>query len=282
MGTEPSTVRGEPVLPRLAHGLRRPMTVAERLGGVLGYFGVVYRRTWRGSLINRFLSPVLFLLSMGLGLGSLVDSRSGGVAGESYLHFVVPGIIGAQAMWISMGESTYQVFSYITWNRMYHTMLATPLRVPEVLAGHLLAVVGHLFLGTTIFVAVASLFGAFSSWWALLCIPVGVLTGMAFAVPIFAFTGSQESEDGFNVLFRLVLTPLMLFSGTFFPVAQLPGWMRPVAWATPLWHGVQLARGAATGGLSPGWALVHVGALLAFVAAGWVLAVRIFTRRLEP
>ncbi len=282
MGAESRTVPGQVALPRLAHGLRHPMSTAESLTAVLGFFATVYKRTWRGSLINRFLSPLLFLLSMGLGLGSLVDSHAGGVNGESYLHFVVPGIVATQAMWIAIGESTYQVFSYIKWNRMYDAMLATPLRVSEVVGGHLLAVAGHLTLGTTIFVGVAALFGGFGSWWALLCIPVGVLTGMAFTVPIFAYTGKQSGDDGFNILFRLVVTPLMLFSGTFFPVGQLPVWMQPIAWVTPLWHGVELARGASTGGLPLGWAVLHVAALTAFVLLGWVLAVRVFARRLTP
>ena len=282
MALDPPLVAGGALRSRSAPGTRRPMTPAESHLGVLGYFGTVYRRTWRGSIIGRFLSPLLFLLSMGLGLGSLVDARAGGVAGQSYLHFVVPGIVATQAMWIAMNESTYQVFAYIKWNKMYAAMLATPLRVSEVLRGHLLAVAGHLTLGTTIFVAIAALFGGFRSWWALLCVPIGVLTGMAFTVPIFAYTGKQNGDDGFNILFRLVITPLMLFSGTFFPVSQLPVWMQPVAWVTPLWHGVELARGASTGGLSPGWAVVHTAALVVFVVVGWLLAVRIFTRRLTP
>ncbi len=282
MALESPIVPAETLRSRLAHGVRRPLAPGERLLGPLEYFATVYRRTWRGSIIGRFLSPLLFLLSMGLGLGSLVDERAGGVDGTSYLHFVVPGIVATQAMWIAMGESTYQVFSYIKWNRMYHSMLATPLRVSEVLRGHLAAVVGHLTLGTTIFVAVAALFRGFSSWEALLTIPIGVLTGLAFAVPIFAYTGKQTGDDGFNILFRLVLTPLMLFSGTFFPISQLPGWMQPVAWVTPLWHGVELSRGAATGGLTLGWGLLHAAVLVGFVVGGWYAAVRIFTRRLTP
>jgi len=267
---------------RLAPGPRPRLATAEAMLGVVGFLATKYKRTWRGSLIGRFLSPLLFLLSMGLGLGSLVDSRSGGIDGQTYLHFVVPGIVVVQAMWIAVGESTYEVMGYIKWNKMYAAMLATPLRVREVLAGHLLTVAAHLGLGTAIFVAVASLFGSFGSWAALWCLPVGVLTGLAFAVPIFAFTGTQNGDNGFNILFRLVVTPLMLFSGTFFPVTQLPGWMRPLAWATPLWHGVELSRAASVGGLGLWPVVLHVVVLLAFVAVGWVLAVRVFSRRLVP
>ncbi|MFZ0159655.1 MAG: ABC transporter permease [Kineosporiaceae bacterium] len=258
------------------------MSRTARISAVVEYFLVVYRRMWRGSIIGRFLSPLLFLASMGLGLGSLVDANSGGVDGVPYLQFIVPAIVATQAMWTAMGESTYQVMSYIKWNRMYHAMLATPLGVGDVLLGHLLVVAFHLFTASAIFVLVAGLLGGFGSWWALLCIPVGVLTGLAFAVPIFAFTSTQDDDVGLTVLFRLVITPLMLFSGTFFPITSLPGWLRPLAWVTPLWHGVELCRGAALARLGAGAALGHLAVLVAFVVGGALVARSTFTRRLVP
>lgn len=261
-------------------GRRPPMGLTERRLAVLGYFGTVYRRIWRGSIASRFLSPLLFLLSMGLGLGSLVDRSSGGVQGHTYLQFVVPALVVTQTMFVATGESTYQVLGYIKWNRMYEAMLATPLSVVDVVAGHLLAVVGHLALATTIFVAVAALFGSFASWWVVLAIPIGVLTGMAFAAPMFAYAAQQDGDNGFNILYRLVVTPLMLFSGTFFPVDQLPAVLRPIAWVTPLWHGVQLCRDAAYGQLRLLPDLAHLAALLAFVAVGVWLAVWSFRKRL--
>lgn len=279
-GPQTTTVRGAPATSRAAHGIRPALSRSERILAVLGYFGTVYKRIWRGSIIGRFLSPLFFLLSMGLGLGALVDERSGGIDGTPYLHFVVPAIVATQAMWVAMGESTYQVLGYIKWNMGYHAMLATPMGVRDILLGHLLAVVGHLVAATVIFMAVASLFGGFSSWWALLCLPVAVLTGMAFTVPIFAFSARQEGDNGFNILFRWVMTPLMLFSGTFFPVDQLPLWMQPVAWATPLWHGVEASRQVSTGSLAPLSFAGHLLALGVFVAVGWVLAERSFTTRL--
>ncbi len=265
---------------RARPGPRPALSGAERCLAVIDYLLVVYRRTWRGSIIERFLSPVFFLLSMGVGLGALVDRRSGGVGGVPYLEFVVPAIVATQAMWVAMGESTYQVLGYIKWNMAYHAMLATPLGVRDVLVGHLLAVAGHMTVATAIFMAVAALFGGFSSWWALLCLPVAVLTGMAFAVPIFAFTARQEGDSGFNILFRFVMTPLMLFSGTFFPVGQLPVWMQPVAWLTPLWHGVSASRAASSGDVDWPVLLGHVAVLALFIGAGWWLAVRSFAARL--
>ena len=130
----------------------------------------------------------------------------------------------------------------------------------------------HLFTGAAIFILVAAPFGAFSSWWVLLAVPVAVLTGLAFAVPTFALSARLENDNGFSILFRFVVTPLMLFSGTFFPVDQLPVWMQPLAWVTPLWHGVTLCRDLTLGDVSFGDDLAHLGYLLACVTVGLLLA----------
>ena len=267
---------------RAAHGPRPPLSTAERLLAVFAYFLTVYRRTWRGSIIGRFLSPLFFLLAMGVGLGSLVNDRVGGVDGLPYLQFVVPAIVATQTMWVAMGESTYQVLGYIKWNMGYHAMLASPMSVRDVLRGHFLAVAAHLTTATTIFMGVAASFGGFRSVAAVFCLPIAILTGMAFVTPIFAFTARQEGDDGFNILFRWVVTPLMLFSGTFFPIEQLPGWMQPIAWVTPLWHGVEACRDVATGTVAAGPLAGHLLVLAAYVAVGWWLAERSFARRLVP
>ena len=247
---------------------------------VFGSWLTAYRRTWRGSVFGRFLSPLLFLLSMGLGLGSLVDRSSGGVDGVPYLHFVVPGILAAQAMWVAMGESTYQVLGAIRWNRKYHAMLATPIGISDILFGHLAYVAMQVTSATVIFLAVAAMFGSFTSWWVLLALPVTVLTGMAFAVPIFAFTATQDGGDGFNILFRFIITPLFLFSGTFFPIQSLPAVLQPIAWVTPLWHGVEANRSLALGSPDVASILGHTAYLLLVIHIGALLARHTFTKRL--
>ena len=247
---------------------------------VFGSWLTAYQSTWRGSIFGRFLSPLFFLLSMGLGLGSLVDTSAGGVGGVPYLEFMVPGILAAQAMWVAMGESTYSVMGAIRWNMKYHAMLATPIGIDDVLLGHLLYVAMQVAGATAIFLGVAALFGSFASWWALLALPVTVLTGMAFAVPIFAFSAKQETDSGFNVLFRFIMTPLFLFSGVFFPVDQLAAFLRPVAWVMPLWHGVEANRSLALGSPDAAGLLGHTAYLLVVIAVGGWLARRAFTKRL--
>ena len=247
---------------------------------VFGSWLTADKRTWRGSIVGRFLSPLLFLLSMGLGLGSLVDKSAGGVGGVPYLYFVVPGILAAQAMWVAMGESTYQVLGAIRWDMKYHAMLATPIGVDDILLGHLTYVAMQVTGATAIFMGVAALFGSFSSWWVILALPITVLTGMAFAIPIFAFTATQETADGFNILYRFVVTPLFLFSGTFFPVDQLPAFLRPVAWVIPLFHGVDANRSLALGSPDAAGVLGHTAYLLVVIVIGAWLARRTFTKRL--
>lgn len=272
-----SPVRDEAA--RHLHGPRSPLRPGERIGAVAAYFLVVYRRTWMGSLASRFVSPLLFLLAMGLGLGSLVDAASGGVDGVPYLAFVAPGMIAVQAMMTAVSESTYPVYGLFTWNKMYHSMLATPLTVTDLLLGHLTVIAVQGALAAAAFVLVAALFGSFTSGWVVLAVPVGVLVTLAFAVPLFGFTARAKGDSSFNVVYRLVITPLMLFSGVFFPVDRLPGWFEVVAWATPLWHGVELARGAAHGTFAP-FDLVHLGVLLIFIGLGWVYARSGMVRRL--
>jgi len=247
---------------------------------VFGSWLTAYKRTWRGSIFGRFLSPVLFLLSMGLGLGGLVDKSAGGVGGVPYLQFVVPGILAAQAMWVAMGESTYPVMGAIRWNMKYHAMLATPVGIDDILLGHLGYVAMQITGATAIFIGVAALFGSFGSWWVLLCLPITVLTGMAFAVPVFAFSAKQESDGGFNILFRFIMTPLFLFSGVFFPIDQLPAVIRPIAWIMPLWHGVDANRSLALGSPDVAGVLGHTAYLVVAIVIGALLARHTFTKRL--
>jgi lipooligosaccharide transport system permease protein len=266
---------------RLSAGPRRPLTGAERIGALLGYHGVVLRRVWRASVVSRVLTPVLFLAAMGIGVGSLVDRASGGVAGVPYLSYVVPGIVMSSVMQWAVNESTWPVYSYIKWNQMYAAMLAAPARVADVIIAHWLQIALWNAGSAAIFIGVAALFGGVGSWWALLGIPIAVLLTLAFAAPLFWYAATVDNEEGFTTVFRLVITPLMLFSGTFFPIEQLPNWLQPVAWLTPLWHATELARSAFLGDPAPERWLLHVGVLAAYVVVGWFGAKAAFTRRLE-
>lgn len=194
---------------------------------------LVYARTWRSSVVSSFLNPVLFLAAMGLGLGSLVDQgdRAGTLAGGGgYLAFLAPGLLAANAMQTAAYEATFPIMSGIKWTGTYNAMLATPLGATDVALGELVWVVARLVLTSTIFAGVIVAFGAAGSLGGVMAaVPAAVLTGAAFAAPIAAYTATLTTDAGLSALLRFGVVPMFLFSGTFFPVAQLPAALRPVA-----------------------------------------------------
>lgn len=243
---------------------------------------LAYRRTWRGSVFTTVLTPVLFLGAMGLGLGTLVDHGAGRAAlgGVGYLDFIAPGLLAAAAMQTAATEATHPVMGGMKWFRTYHAMLATPLGAADIALGQLAWIAVRITVTSAVFVVTIVAFGAARSPGIVLALPAAVLTGMAFAAPIAAYTASLRTEYGLANLMRFGILPLFLFSGTFFPVSQLPAAVRPVAYVTPLWHGVQLCRTLSLGTATAGAAALHVAYLLAWVVAGAVLAVARFRRRL--
>lgn len=242
---------------------------------------LVYRRVWRGTVFISFVTPVLFLAAMGLGLGAIVDAaQPGGVQGVSYLAFLAPGLLLATAMQTAAFECTWPVMAGIVWLRTYDAMLATPAAIRDIILGHLAWVTVRLTMIASVFIGVMFAFGAVSSPLAVLAIVPAILTGLAFAAPITAFAATQKNDSGFNVLFRFGITPLFIFSGTFFPISQLPEIIQPLAYLTPLYHGVALARDLALGTLEPVSAAFHVVVLLAFIVAGYLAAMWTFRRRL--
>jgi lipooligosaccharide transport system permease protein len=240
------------------------------------------KHAWRPSLISTVLSPVFYLAALGVGLGALVDRGDpSGLGGVSYLTFVAPALLAATAMQIAAGEAGQPVRGAFQFTKAYQAMLATPLDVKDVLHGHLLWILFRVATSCAIYAAVIAAFGIFESPWALLALPVAVLTGMAFAAPIAAFAITQDRDLAFAALSRFVIVPMFLFSGTFFPVEELPGGLEPIAYVTPLWHGVDLARELSLGTAGAGAALLQAGYLGLWVVAGLAIARVTFRRRLR-
>lgn len=246
----------------------------------LCYWAYQYKKTWRSSVTTSFLFPVLYLAGMGLGLGSLVDKHTHLVGGVTYLDFIAPGLLAATAMQIGANDAMYPVMGAIKWMRTYFAMLATPLRVDDILIGHLGWIAIRVSIVASAYLAVIAAFGVVASPLAVLALPAAVATGMAFAAPVAAFSATQEKDIGFTTIYRFGLIPLFLFSGTFFPVSQLPGWLQPVAYATPLYHGVELCRGLVLGRLPLSSGLGDAAYLVVLTAIGFLAARRTFAARL--
>lgn len=256
------------------------MTGARRVLAVVDWHARGYRRLWRGSLTVSFLNPIFFLLSIGVLLGALVDRRNPDLGGLSYLEFVAPGLIATTAMQTAANTTTYPVLVGLKWLRTYQAIVATPVRVGELVAGVLAWTGARIVLAVTVFTGVAAVGGAFASPLAVLAPAAALLCGLAFAAAIAAFTSGLEDDQWLAPLFRLVLVPLFLFSGTFFPIEQLPDWLEPLAWATPLWHGVSLCRHLASGDVELLADSLHVLYLVALASIGGALALRAYARRL--
>ncbi len=243
------------------------------------YWGYQYKRTWRSSVVTSFLIPVLYLAAMGVALGSLIDKHSHGVDGVTYVAFLAPGLLAGTCMQIGTNDATYPVMAGIKWMRTYLAQLAAPLSVYDVLLGHLAWIAARLAIVVTIYLAVMAAFGVVYSAWAILALPAAVLTGIAFAAPISAFAATQDKDSSFSTLYRFAIIPMFLFSGTFFPVSQLPTWLQAIAYATPLYHGVALCRDLTLGQVD--WAdFGHAAYLCALAAVGYAAGRRTFARKL--
>lgn len=239
-----------------------------------------YRRSWRGSVASSIVNPVFYLGALGIGLGTLVNKSGSTPEGVEYLAFVAPGVLAATAMQIAANEASWPVLGSIRWTRVYFAMLATPLQIRDIVFGHQAWMVTRVVSSCGVYLAIIAAFGGIHSPLGILALPVCLLVGLAFSAPIAAYAATRENDGDFVVVNRFAIIPMFLFSGTFFPVSQLPAALEWIAYATPLWHGVDLCRALTLGRVHWPLALVHVLYLAAWGAAGVVAALHTYRRRL--
>ncbi|WP_232663054.1 ABC transporter permease [Pseudonocardia sp. TRM90224] len=267
-------------------------SVARAPGFALGvlmvgeHFLTWYRRNWRSTVVSSVLQPLLFLLAFGVGFGALLQGRAGTAettGGVSYLVWLAPALLAVSAAQSAAFESTYPVLSGFKWQRMYHAMVAGPITPAQVALGHLGWVCLKNLATGAVFVGVIALAGGVASAGVIVALLAAVLTCAAVCALVTTYAATVKNEGtAFSALFRFVILPMTLFSGTFFPVDRLPGWVQPLTWISPLWHGTELARAAALDRWVPLAALGHTAYLLLLVAIGVFGATRLFTRRLAP
>ncbi|HVL83260.1 MAG TPA: ABC transporter permease [Pseudonocardia sp.] len=272
------------VLRQVATGTGRVPAYGRGVLLVVEHFWLWYRRNWRATVVSSVLQPLLFLLAFGVGFGSLVEG-TGGVAratgGIDYLVWLAPALLAVSAVQSAAFESTYPVLGGFKWKRIYHAMAGTSLTPGQIAVGQVGWVTAKMTGTGAVYVAVIAVFGGVASPGIVVSLLAAVLTGAAVAVLVTAFSATVENEGtAFSVIFRFVVLPMTLFSGTFFPVDRLPEVVRSVAWVSPLWHGTELARMAALDLWRPLAAGGHVAYLAALLAVGLVLVTRNFERRL--
>ena len=243
-----------------------------------------FKRMWWSVLVGSIVQPLMFLLGVGLGVGELVDRgpEAANLLGDtSYFAFYATALLATTAMFVVAQEALWPTMDGFTWSNAYQAMIGTPLEATDIVFGKTIHYAVRAIVTSGGVAAVLALFDDTRSLGLIPAAVVGALTGLAFALPIAAWTATRTSDSSFPAILRFVIIPMFLFGGAFYPIEQLPVWLRPVAWFTPLWHGIELCRGLVLGGLSVGPAVGHVAVLCAFVGAGLAAARITFGRRLR-
>jgi lipooligosaccharide transport system permease protein len=240
---------------------------------------LTYRRIWKVNFLTPLFEPLFYILAFGLGFSGLIgDVRYGGST-FSYTAYIAPALIATAVMWNAFFETTYGSFVRMYYQKTFDGMLATPLSLEEIIVAEIVWSATKSAAAAAIMTAVLGVLGFIEFPAGLLLIPLAFLGGLAFgAIGIF-FTGITPTIDMFNLPIFLFITPMFLFSGTFFPVSNLPGWAQPLALAFPLYHLAELTRRFSTGTNETG-ILVGVLYLSVFFVVFTVLALVAMKKRL--
>ncbi|CAG4888208.1 ABC transporter permease [Paraburkholderia gardini] len=236
---------------------------------------LVWRKLAVASMFGNLADPMIYLFGLGLGLGLMV----GHVDGVSYIAFLAAGTVASSVMMSASFESMYSGFSRMHVQRTWEAIMHTPLTLGDIVLGEVIWAASKSVLSGAAIMLVAGVLGYASFPSMLIALPVIVLTGLAFASLAMIVTAIAPSYDFFMFYQTLALTPMMLLSGVFFPVAQLPAIARQVTLLLPLAHAVDLIRPVMLGRPLEGVAL-HVGVLAAYVIVPFILASVLFRRRM--
>ena len=239
----------------------------------------VYKKSWKISFIPPFLEPLFYLIAFGVGMSGLVGEIHHQGSQISYVSFIAPALIGVSIMYNSFFETTYASFVRMYYQKTFDAMMATPLSLEEIIAGEIIWGATKAVIATTIMMGVISAFGLIRFPEGLLVIPLAFLAGIAFGSIGMVFTGIIPNIELFNLPVFLFITPMFLFSGTFFPVENLPGWAQWVAAMMPLTHLVALTRSFCFG-IVDSSALPSLFYLVAACLVFFPLAIRRMHRRL--
>ncbi len=240
---------------------------------------LVYRATWWTNLLPPMLEPILYFFAFGAGVGMLVGRVLWEGREVSYLEFVAPGLVSVSVMFSAVFETSYGSFVRMYYQKTFDAILATPLSLEDVLVGEILWGATKSVLSAAVMAAVIAAFGLLvwpSSLWLL---PLSAVGGLLFASLGLCFTAVCPTIDAFNLPTFLLIMPMFLFSGTFFPLEVLPGWAQVVGWGLPLTHLASLLR-ASTLGVAAPVLLPSLAYLAAVNAVLFVLALALMRRRL--
>ncbi len=238
---------------------------------------------WRVTILSEaIINPTLYLVSIGIGVGSLIDANNG-VNGVSYLTFLAPALLASAAIQGSSDEVIFPVMQGFKWNRTFFGMRSTTLTAQQISLGVFLAAMARAIVSIVIYWIVLYLFGALESSTAWLAMPAALLAGASMAAVMLALAAKIENENFFFTLVgRFIMIPMFLFSGTFYPLTQMPIFLQFFGWISPLWHASELGRFLTYDyPLSRLQLFTHLGVLSTMVVVGLFLSARVFAKRLE-
>lgn len=223
----------------------------------------VYTKLYKSSFALNFVEPVLYLAALGLGLGAFVKE----INGVPYINFIAPGIIASSAMFAAIYECTYGTYVRMTYQKTFDAILATPVNIDDLVTGELMwGASKSLLYGSTIIIVISA-FGLVKSPLILLVLPVLFISGLIFAEISVIFTAVVPGIDSFNYFYTLLMTPMFLFSGIFFPLDNLPKVVSKIAFFTPLYHLVNICRSLAEGNFkNVQWDILWVFVVVAVLA----------------
>ncbi len=267
-------------------GPRLPTVTQAPPGGarmVLEYLLLVWKRSIVTTSVVAVGTPVIYLLALGFGLGTLVNKGpgAGSLGGVSYVEYLAPALLTSAALATGVSEAAYPVYARFKWTRVFWGIAASPISPAQIADGQVLFLATRLSATSLLYYLVTVAFGVAGRPAGVLMVPVAVLTGLSCAVWMMVLAAVMRREGtAVNLVMRFVVIPMTLFSGSFFPIDRIPAAVRPLAWISPLWHGNELARAAALGHGHPLATAGHLVVLVALTAAGLVVARRRFTVRL--
>ena len=240
---------------------------------------ITYQRIWKVNFITPLVEPLLYILAFGLGFSGLIGEVHYAGKQLSYTQFIAPALIATAVMWNAFFETTYGSFVRMYYQKTFDGMLATPLSLQEVILAEIVWSATKAVGAASIMLIVLGLLGYVQFPSGLLLLPIALIGGLAMGAVGMLFTGIVPSIDMFNLPIFLFITPMFLFSGTFFPVSNLPGWAQPFALLFPLYHLVELVRLCSLGSNEAG-ILSSLAYLVAFFVVFALLALRAMQRRL--
>ena len=238
---------------------------------------------WAGIIFfAAVINPTLYLVSIGIGVGSLIDANKG-VNGVSYLTFLAPALLASAAIQGSSDEVIFPTMAGFKWERTFFGMRSTPITARQISLGLFIAAMARTSISVVIYWIALYYFGALDSPTAWLAMPAALFAGAAMAAVMLALAGKIEKEDFFfTIVGRFIMIPMFLFSGTFYPLSQMPVFLQFFGWLSPLWHATEIGRFLTYDyPISGPMLLMHFSVLAAMIFFGLTASFRIFAARLE-